>query len=98
MAKQNGSSLSEYYRELMEIFMELDHSDKVVMKDTDNIASYKKSVERLKVHIFVAGLDREFEQIRGANLGKETLPDLEECYSQIRQKAILLTKAKRLIV
>ena len=32
-AKQSGMSLFEYYGELTEVFCELDHRDKVVMKD-----------------------------------------------------------------
>lgn len=64
-AKQNGRTLFVYYGELMEIFRELDHHDKVVMKDLDDIISYKKSIERLTVHIFIARLDGEFKQVRG---------------------------------
>ena len=44
-AKQSGRSLSEYYGELTELFYELDHQDKVVMKDPDDIAAYQKSIE-----------------------------------------------------
>lgn len=45
----------------MEIFRELDHCDKVVMKELDNITSYRNSIERLRVHIFLVGLDGEFK-------------------------------------
>ena len=84
-AKQNGKSLSEYYGELVEIFRELDHRDKVVMKDPDDVTAYQKSIERLRVHIFLAGLDNDFEQVRGEILRKEPVPGLEECYSLIRR-------------
>ncbi|KAK0607303.1 hypothetical protein LWI29_012878 [Acer saccharum] len=60
-AKQSGKSLFMYYGELTEIFRKLDHRDKVVMKDAHDIEAYKKSIERLRVHIFLAGLDDEFE-------------------------------------
>ena len=78
-SRQNGKSLSEYYGELTEIFQELDHRDKVVMKDPHDLISYQESVERLRIHIFLAGLDDEFEQVRGEILRKETIPDLEGC-------------------
>ena len=87
-AKQNGRSLSEYYGELIEFFCELDHRDKVVMKDPDDIAAYRKSIERQWVHIFLAGLDGDFEQVRGEILLKDPLPDLEECYALIRREAM----------
>ncbi|KAI4323948.1 hypothetical protein L6164_023519 [Bauhinia variegata] len=91
-AKQNGKSLSEYYGELVEIFQELDHRDTVVMKDPDDVITYKKSIERLRVHIFLAGLDEEFDQVRGEILHKELVPGLEECHALIRREATGHTK------
>eukprot|EP00261_Vitis_vinifera_P020257 XP_010651036.1 PREDICTED: uncharacterized protein LOC104879551 [Vitis vinifera] len=87
-AKQNGRSLSEYYGELIEIFCELDHRDKVVMKDPEDIAAYQKSIERQRVHIFLARLGGDFEQVRGKILRKDPLPDLEKCYALIRREAV----------
>ena len=43
-AKQHGKTLSLYYGELIEIFQELDHRDKVVMKDPDDVTAYHKSI------------------------------------------------------
>ncbi|RVX00688.1 hypothetical protein CK203_030295 [Vitis vinifera] len=63
IAKQSNRSLSKYCGELIEIFCELDHRDKVVMKDPEDIAAYWKSIERQRVHIFLAGLDGDFEQV-----------------------------------
>ncbi|KAL6326105.1 hypothetical protein AAG906_000980 [Vitis piasezkii] len=72
-AKQNGRSLSEYYGELTELFCELDHRDKVVMKDLEDIATYRKSIERQRVHIFLAGLGGDFEQaVRHASMKAES--------------------------
>ena len=82
--KQSGRSLSKYYGELTEFFCELDHRDKVVMKDPEDIAAYQKSIERPRVHIFLAGLGGDFEQVQGEILRKGPLPDLEECYALIR--------------
>ncbi|RVW81636.1 hypothetical protein CK203_044506 [Vitis vinifera] len=87
-AKQSGRSLSEYYGELTEIFCKLDHRDKVVMKGPDDIAAYRKSIEGQWVHIFLAGLDGDFEQVRGEILSKDHLPDLEESYAMIRQETM----------
>ncbi|RVX01324.1 Retrovirus-related Pol polyprotein from transposon RE1 [Vitis vinifera] len=87
-AKQNSRSLFEYYGELTEIFCELDHWDKVVMKDPEDIAAYRKSIERQRVHIFLAGFGGDFEQVRGEILRKDPLPDLEECYALIRREAV----------
>lgn len=45
--RQSGRSLPTYFGELVEIFQELDHRDKVKMNDPDDIIMYKASVEKL---------------------------------------------------
>ncbi|KAG5534863.1 hypothetical protein RHGRI_022851 [Rhododendron griersonianum] len=86
--KQMSRPLSTYYGDLIEIFQELDHRDKIVMKDPDDVVAYQKSVERLRVHIFLNGLDTEFEQLRGEILRKDPVLDLEETYAYVRRDAI----------
>ena len=93
--KQNGQPLSKFYGELIEIFRELDHRDKVVMKDPEDVVIYRRSVERLRVHIFLAGLDEEFDQVRGEILRKEIIPDSEECYSLIRREDVRQSKLNK---
>ncbi|KAH0725518.1 hypothetical protein KY284_001383 [Solanum tuberosum] len=87
-AKQNARSLSSYYGELIEIFCELDHRDKVIMESEKDVSSYRKSIQRQRVHIFLAGLDGEFEQIRGEILRKDPILELEECYSMVRRESV----------
>ena len=58
------------------------------MKDPDDITTYRKSIEQQWVHIFLAGLDGDFEQVRGEILRKDLLPNLEECYALIRREAV----------
>jgi hypothetical protein len=50
--------------------------------------AYKKSIERLRVHIFLNGLDAEFEQIRGEILSRDPVLDLEETYAYVRRDSI----------
>lgn len=93
-ARQNGKILSLYYGELTEIYQELDHYDKVVMKDPDDVKAYHNTIERLRAHIFLAGLDEDFDQIRREILRTDLLPNLEECYSLIRREALCSTTLK----
>ncbi|KAJ0091883.1 hypothetical protein Patl1_25776 [Pistacia atlantica] len=83
IVKQNGRPLSVYNGELTEIFQELNHRNKVVMKDPDDIIAYQKYVEQLRVNIFLADLDGEFEQICGEILRKNVIPNLEESYFEV---------------
>ena len=89
-AKQNGRTLSVYYGELPEIFCELDHRDRVIMESENDVESYRKSVQRQRVHIFLVGLDGEFEQIRGEILRKDPIPELEACYALVRHESVRL--------
>ncbi|XP_024040431.1 uncharacterized protein LOC112098401 isoform X1 [Citrus clementina] len=61
------------------------------MKDPDDVIAYKKSVERLRVHIFLNGLDAEFEQLRGEILRKDPTLDFEETYAYVRRDAMRRT-------
>jgi len=78
-----GCLLSIYYGDLVEIFQEFDHGDIIVMKDPDDVITYRKSVERLRVHIFLNGLDAEFEQIQGEILRIDLILVLEEAYAYV---------------
>ena len=62
--KKKKKKLFVFYGELIEIFQELDHRDKVVMKDPDDVLTYRRFIEQLRVHIFLVGLDEEFDQVR----------------------------------
>jgi hypothetical protein len=72
----------------MEIFQELDHRDRTEMKDPDDVITYRRSVERLRVHIFLNGLDAEFEQIQGEILRKDPVLDLEEAHAYVRRDVV----------
>lgn len=63
VAKQNEKSLSKYYGELIEIFRELDHRDKVVMKDPDDVEAYRKSIERLSSLLGLLNVLNKFVEI-----------------------------------
>ncbi|KAK2988057.1 hypothetical protein RJ640_001998 [Escallonia rubra] len=91
-AKQSGRTLSAYYGELTEFFGELDHRDKVIMESENDVESYRKSVQRQRVHIFLAGLDGEFEQVRAEILRKDPIPELEACHALIRRESVRRTK------
>ncbi|KAM0997887.1 hypothetical protein ACFX2C_007721 [Malus domestica] len=75
--KQNGAPIANYYSNLTEIFQELDQLSPTNMKDPDDILSRQQEIERLRVYIFLAGLDNKFDQIRGEILKMEPKPGLE---------------------
>ena len=47
------------------------------MEHPKDIETRRKQVDRLRVYIFLAGLDNNFDQIRGEILRMESKPELE---------------------
>ena len=64
------------------------------MRDPEDIIMYKSAIEKLRIHIFLNGLDAEFEQVQGEILRMDPSLDLESTYAYIHREAnrrILLT-------
>ncbi|RVW49189.1 hypothetical protein CK203_087502 [Vitis vinifera] len=66
------------------------------MKDPEDIRAYRKSIERQRVHIFLAGLDGDFVQVRGKILRKNHLPRFGRmlCTDSMRRQYIMLDSKK----
>ena len=76
------------YGELIKIFSELDHRDKVIMENAKDVESYQKSFQQQRVNIFLVGLDGDFEQIRGEILRKDPIPELKACYALVHRESV----------
>lgn len=48
----------------------------------------------MRVHIFLAGLDEDFDQIRREILRRDIAPNLDECYDLVRREAVRNTSLK----
>ncbi|KAJ9561968.1 hypothetical protein OSB04_007128 [Centaurea solstitialis] len=83
--RQNGRPLPTYYNELVSIFQEIDTRLTTHEETVAQTVSLNKTLARLRVHIFLAGLDPEFNQARGEILRKDPPLDLESCYAYIRK-------------
>ncbi|CAL9011823.1 unnamed protein product [Prunus brigantina] len=85
--KQAGTSVAKYYSELTEIFQELDQLSPSTMEHPKDIETRRKEVDHLRVYIFLAGLDNNFDQIRGEILWMEPKPELEAAYAHIKRES-----------
>ena len=68
--KQEGRPVSIYYNELVALFQEIDHRTASQGETVEGVVQLHSTMHRLRVHIFLSGLDSEFEQVRGEILGK----------------------------
>ncbi|XP_061338432.1 uncharacterized protein LOC133285237 [Gastrolobium bilobum] len=84
--KQNGRPLSTYYNELLSIFQEIDHRMTSPATTVNEILQTHSSLSRMRVHIFLSGLDSDFDQVRGEILRKDPKLDLENSYAYVRRE------------
>ncbi|CAL9016682.1 unnamed protein product, partial [Prunus brigantina] len=66
---------------------ELDHRDPPSMVCAADTDAYQKKLDRLRVHIFLSGLDPEFDQVRSEILRKEPKLDLDQSFAYVRRDA-----------
>lgn len=84
---QNGAPVTAYYSELTEIFQELDQLCPSHIQHPADIETRRMEIDRLRVYIFLAGLDTNFDQIRGEILRMDPKPDLEAVYAHIKRES-----------
>ena len=84
--KQEGRPVSIYYNELVALFQEIDHRTASQGETVEGVVQLHSTMHRLRVHIFLSGLDSEFEQVRGEILRKDPKLDLESTYACIRRE------------
>ncbi|KAH0634795.1 hypothetical protein KY284_037581 [Solanum tuberosum] len=70
-----------------EIWEEIKHRTASQKRLVEGIVQLHSMVARLQVHIFLSGLDLEFDQVRGEILRKDPKLDLESCYAYVRREA-----------
>ncbi|KAF2325321.1 hypothetical protein GH714_026534 [Hevea brasiliensis] len=87
---QNGRPLSTCYNELVAIFQEIDHRTTSQEKTVEGVVQLHSAMSRLRVHIFLSGLDPEFDQVRGEILGKDPKLDLENTYVYVTRSSAVM--------
>ncbi|KAH0698607.1 hypothetical protein KY284_012822 [Solanum tuberosum] len=85
-AKQNGRPLSTFYNELVEIFQEINHRIVAQEEAVVGVIHTHSIMARLRVHIFLNGLDAKFDQVRGEILRNDPKLDLESTYAYVRRE------------
>ncbi|KAK4258252.1 hypothetical protein QN277_007723 [Acacia crassicarpa] len=84
--KQHGRPFSVYYDELLLIFQAIDHRLSSQATTVDGVVQSHSVVARLRVYIFLSGLDPDFAQVRGEILRKDPKLDLECTYACVRRE------------
>lgn len=83
--RQNGHARPTYYNELVRIFKEIDTFFTTQEDIVEGTLSENKTMSRFRVHIFLAGLDLDFNQARSEVLRKDPPLSLESCYAYVHK-------------
>lgn len=82
---QGGQPVATFYENLKTIWQELDQRHPNPMICTTDINSYRVEQDKMRVHVFLAGLDHQFEGAKNELLRLPTPPTLEQAFAYIRR-------------
>lgn len=85
ITRQNGRPLPTCYNELVSLFQEIDTRMNDNGNNVEATVAVNKALSRFRVHIFLAGLDPDFNQVKSESLRKDPPLSLEACYAYIRK-------------
>ncbi|CAL2265645.1 unnamed protein product [Prunus armeniaca] len=79
------------------IFQEIDHLSSIRLHCTVDLTKRQTELDRLHAHLFLAGFDLEFDQVRGEILRKDPKLDLDQTFAYVRtdsQQRMTMTGAQ----
>lgn len=82
---QSGQAVVTYYASLKTIWQELDNRHPNPMTCDTDITSYRVEQDKMRVHIFLGGLDSHFEGAKNELLRLTQPPTLEQAFAYIRK-------------
>ncbi|KAA8531213.1 hypothetical protein F0562_005873 [Nyssa sinensis] len=83
---QGDGSVTRYFNVLKGLWQDLDLFNDYEWKNPADCSHNKKMVENARIFKFLAGLNDEFDEVRGRILGRQPLPPLGEVFSEIRRE------------
>ncbi|KAI5430515.1 hypothetical protein KIW84_034918 [Lathyrus oleraceus] len=98
-AKQGDRSVTVYYNELLTLWQELDLCYDDNWRCTEDSVLFLKRQENDRVFMFLVGLNKDLDDVRGRVLRKVPLPTLREIFAEIRREearqGIMMGKTQR---
>ena len=84
--KQGEGEVTDYYMEMATLWKELDMSFEEEWECLRDTIRYKKRLENERVFEFLAGLNRDLDDVKGRILGRCPLPSTREVFSKVRRE------------
>ena len=84
--KQEDSDVTQYFNALKKLWHELDLFNTCQWKDPEDEVLFKKMVDKYRVYDFLAGLNRNLDEVRGRIFGVTPLLVIDEVFSEVRRE------------
>ncbi|KAL6312307.1 hypothetical protein AAG906_004897 [Vitis piasezkii] len=84
--RQGEHDVTQYYTDLTKLWQELDLFNSLAWKDPDDSVLYQKMVKSDRIYDFLAGLNKELDDVRGRLLRIKPLPQIEETFAEVRRE------------
>ncbi|XP_024038874.1 uncharacterized protein LOC127898956 [Citrus sinensis] len=85
-SKQGNREVTTYYNELLILWQKLDLCYDEQWDCSSDSVRYKKMLENDRVYVFLAGLNRDLDEVRGRILSRKPLPSIREVFSEVRRE------------
>ncbi|KAJ9673002.1 hypothetical protein PVL29_026326 [Vitis rotundifolia] len=84
--KQGDWEVTEYYTEMLGLWQDLDLSCEEEWECMGDSVRFKKKMENERVFEFLAGLNRELDDVRSRVLSRWPLPSIREVFFEVRRE------------
>ncbi|XP_061354693.1 uncharacterized protein LOC133299272 [Gastrolobium bilobum] len=85
--RQRGMTVTEYFTALTNLWQELDLYYASDLKGLEANTQFRKHLEKKRLYDFLAGLNRDLDEVRGRILGQRPLPSLADAFAEVRREA-----------
>ncbi|RVX07725.1 hypothetical protein CK203_021842 [Vitis vinifera] len=93
-----SSNVSTYFTSLNKIWQELDLADDCNWSYATDCERYRAQINKERINDFLAGLNKELDEVHGQLLGIKPLPVIEEIFVKVRReethKRVMLGRVK----
>ena len=83
-SRKVGRDVTTYYNEMVALWQELDQYNEDTWESAADCAKQKKREENDRVYVFLAGVNRDLDEVKGRILGRRPLPSIREVFSEVR--------------
>ncbi|KAJ9561371.1 hypothetical protein OSB04_006531 [Centaurea solstitialis] len=84
--RQGASEVTHYYNCLKVLWQELDMFYEADWGEVEEHVKFKAHLEKERLYDFLAGLNRDLDEVRGRVLGRTPLPSIGEAFAEVRRE------------